>query len=204
MPLLASGRGPRRRTNLRQCSGWSTIGCDCAPAHKTNSSAGDVAVCAAYRRDGSAGWSAPLRKGSRPWASSPERQSPSVRPVGGVAKNTDSSRGLPTFPCPAASSARRRARVGPGRRRSSLSAMIADTVALIESATHGLRRRPDIVEMIALFRAVHLLARAQANDGDQIAAAVPDLTEAVGDRLTAIVGDLAALAQATVPGRRYG
>jgi hypothetical protein len=76
--------------------------------------------------------------------------------------------------------------------------MSADTVALLESATLGMRRRPDIVQTIALLRAATLLARAQADDGDQIAAAVADLTEAVGNRLTAIIGDLASLAAASV------
>jgi hypothetical protein len=73
--------------------------------------------------------------------------------------------------------------------------MSADTVALIQSATHGLRRRLDIVETIAILRAATLLARAQANDGDQIAAALADLTEAVGERLTTIIGDIAEMAR---------
>jgi hypothetical protein len=73
--------------------------------------------------------------------------------------------------------------------------MSAETIALIQSTTNGLRRRPDVVQMIAILRAATLLARAQASDGDPIAAALADFAEAVGERLTGIIGDIAEMAR---------
>jgi hypothetical protein len=68
-------------------------------------------------------------------------------------------------------------------------------VAVLEAATQGLRRRPGLVEAVALIRAVHRMSEAEA-PADAVSGALAEFAELIAERMVETIADVASLARA--------